>query len=354
VIVVLSKRKPAARKDRIVLVNASRRVKKGRPKNYIPQEEIRWLAAAYLAGDPIEGEVTTITCEQAEEGDYNLSPTRWIGSVKTKAVGSVAGLLQSLEEIDHEAARVSIALSKALPSSIEQRARSHQDVAQKDTAIGPMPGNWSPRPLIELAEIWSGGTPRKSVAEYWNGNIPWVSGKDLKAPTLHDTIDHLSAAGVEAGSRLAPGGAVLILVRGMGLAKDLPVAVIARPMSFNQDVKALVPRGECSGRFLRAAIYAGKERLLAKIVPSAHGTMTLNLDDIENFLVPCPADPAEANRIVTLLDAVQCSSNLHRKKRSVIERLSDSLLHNLMTGETRVADLDLSPLEEIEALRTLL
>ena len=49
-IVVLSKRKPAARKDKIVLLNASRRVRKGRPKNYIPEEDIRPLAAAFTEG----------------------------------------------------------------------------------------------------------------------------------------------------------------------------------------------------------------------------------------------------------------------------------------------------------------
>ena len=51
VIVVLSKRKPGARKGKIVLVNASRRVRKGRPKNYIPEEDIRPIASAFLKGN---------------------------------------------------------------------------------------------------------------------------------------------------------------------------------------------------------------------------------------------------------------------------------------------------------------
>ena len=72
VIVVLSKRKPPARKDRIVLLNASRRVRKGRPKNYIPEKDIRPLAAIFLNGEPVEGAVAVITREQAEEADYNL------------------------------------------------------------------------------------------------------------------------------------------------------------------------------------------------------------------------------------------------------------------------------------------
>ena len=215
---------------------------------------------------------------------------------------------------------------------------------QKETEIGLLPESWEPRTVLDLCEIQSGGTPRKSVAEYWIGDIPWASGKDLKVPTLHDTIDHVSQDGVEAGSRIAPADAVFILVRGMGLAKDLPIAVISRAMAFNQDLKALVSRGEFSGTYIRSAIHCAKDRLLSRIVPSAHGTMTLNLDDVETFKIPCPSDPSEADEIVAILNALDRKIGLHRRKRKVLEDLFKSLLHKLMTGEIRVADLDLSVL----------
>ena len=216
--------------------------------------------------------------------------------------------------------------------------------AQKETEIGPLPESWAPRPILDLCNIRSGGTPRKSVAEYWRGNIPWVSGKDLKQPALDDTIDHLSPEGLAAGSQMAPAGSVLLLVRGMGLAKDLPVAVINQPMAFNQDVKALVSRGEFSGSFLRSAIYVCKGRLLSRIVPSAHGTMTLNLNDVAKFLVPCPSDPVVAEEIVAILDAIDHKIDLHSGKRAVLDKLFRVMLHKLMTGEIWVADLNLSAL----------
>ena len=114
VIVVLSKRKPTARKDRIVLVNASARVKKGRPKNYIPQADIRPLAAAFLKGDPVEGEIAVITREQAKEADYNLSPSRWVGHASSAEFGSVSTLLKELISLDRETHELSKSLSKLL------------------------------------------------------------------------------------------------------------------------------------------------------------------------------------------------------------------------------------------------
>jgi type I restriction enzyme M protein len=99
VIVVLSRRKPAVRKDKIVLMNATRRVQKGRPKNFIPEEAIRPLAAAYLKGEPVEGEVAVITRQQAADADYNLSPSRWVGQDEEVSPISISALLTELARL---------------------------------------------------------------------------------------------------------------------------------------------------------------------------------------------------------------------------------------------------------------
>ena len=99
IIVVLSKRKPEARKGKIVLVNASRRVGKGRPKNYVPEEDIRLIAAAFLKGEAVDGEVAVITREQAAEADYNLSPSRWVGQATDSDTASVPDLIAELRRL---------------------------------------------------------------------------------------------------------------------------------------------------------------------------------------------------------------------------------------------------------------
>ncbi|MDR1463601.1 MAG: SAM-dependent methyltransferase, partial [Azoarcus sp.] len=100
VIVVLNKRKPAARKGRITLLNASKHFRKGRPKNYLPEEDIKPLAAMYLKGEAVDGEVAVITTQQAEEADYNLSPSKWVGQNGSAEVGSIPTLIQRLEQLN--------------------------------------------------------------------------------------------------------------------------------------------------------------------------------------------------------------------------------------------------------------
>jgi type I restriction enzyme M protein len=119
VIVVLNKRKPPARQGKITLVNASRRFLKGRPKNYIPEDTIRPLAAAFLAGEAVEGEVAVITKEEAEKADYNLSPSRWAGQSDAASSDELGSLVRKLvilsrehQEIDERLVRLLLPLTE--------------------------------------------------------------------------------------------------------------------------------------------------------------------------------------------------------------------------------------------------
>ncbi|HPG62718.1 MAG TPA: N-6 DNA methylase [Casimicrobium sp.] len=114
IIVVVNKRKPPARQGRIVLLNASKRFKKGKPKNYLPEEDIRPLAAMFLKGEAVDGELTTITREQAAEADYNLSPNRWVGQADDAVHRDLPQLVAELARLDGLAAEVNSSLLRML------------------------------------------------------------------------------------------------------------------------------------------------------------------------------------------------------------------------------------------------
>jgi type I restriction enzyme M protein len=114
IIIVLNKRKPAARKGKIVLVNAIRRLRKGKPKNYIPDDAIRPLAQAFRTGEAVEGEVTIITTKQVEDADYNLSPSKWVGQTDSNEEFTINSLLEQLELLDAEDKRTTSSLLQVL------------------------------------------------------------------------------------------------------------------------------------------------------------------------------------------------------------------------------------------------
>ena len=114
VIVVLSRRKSPMRKDKIVLFNASRHARKGRPKNYIPDEDIPSLAAAFQKADPVDGEIAVITTEQAKQADYNLSPTRWAGQADEVAHRPIKDIVADLKRLEAEATEIDASLAGML------------------------------------------------------------------------------------------------------------------------------------------------------------------------------------------------------------------------------------------------
>ncbi|HOO21755.1 MAG TPA: N-6 DNA methylase [Kiritimatiellia bacterium] len=96
IIVLLNRNKMPARKNRIVLVNASQEFQKGRPKNYIPEEGIRRIAQGFLKGKDIERFVRVIDREEAEQNDYNLSPSRYVDTSVQETYRPIPEILEEL------------------------------------------------------------------------------------------------------------------------------------------------------------------------------------------------------------------------------------------------------------------
>ncbi|MEF8767769.1 restriction endonuclease subunit S [Candidatus Accumulibacter contiguus] len=149
-------------------------------------------------------------------------------------------------------------------------------------------GKWIAITVGQIADFQSGGTPSKENPVYWNGSIPWVSAKDMKQLFLDDTEDHITTAAINDGAKQARAGAVLMLTRGMTLLKDIPICILSRQMTFNQDIKALHAKGDFDGCFLAYLLLSNKQRLLSMVDIAGHGTGRLDTDKLKTFEVMLP------------------------------------------------------------------
>ncbi len=187
---------------------------------------------------------------------------------------------------------------------------------------------WNTRKLDELVLTQSGGTPSRGNSEYWNGSIPWVSAKDMKRLYLDDTEDHISIAAVDHGARLVPAGTLLMLTRGMTLRKNVPVCVLRTEMSFNQDVKALLPKAGVNGLFLAFSLLANKQRLLNLVDIAGHGTGRLSTYELEAFELTLP-QPAEQERIALCLSSLDEIHSAQSRKVESLKAHKQGLLQQL-------------------------
>ena len=194
---------------------------------------------------------------------------------------------------------------------------------------------WKNVPLSELASFHSGGTPNKGRETYWGGPIPWVTVKDMKVMRLNGVGESLTKAGADT-VRVVPAGTVLVLVRGMGLFKDLPVVLCNRPVTFNQDIKALVAKKGVDSEYLAFALIARKSDILRHVDSAGHGTGRLDTDLLKSTPLPLPPLP-EQRKIAEILrtwdEAIEKLTALRTAKEKRLHSLREKLTYFDAQGE---------------------
>ncbi len=136
---------------------------------------------------------------------------------------------------------------------------------------------WSTASVENLCdEIYGGGTPSKAHEEYYeNGNIPWVSSKDMKTDVLTDSQIKINQLGIEnSTARLVPVNSVIMVIRSGILKHTLPVAINAVPITVNQDLKVFIPGNKITSRFLAMQFKMHEKSIL-------FGVRAVTADNIE-------------------------------------------------------------------------
>jgi type I restriction enzyme S subunit len=198
-----------------------------------------------------------------------------------------------------------------------------------------LPKGWEQRPLSTCARFLSGGTPAKSRPDFWEGSIPWVSSGELTRMRISDTTLKITQEAAEAGSRLVPAGTILGVVRGMSLAKEFRIGITARPMAFNQDLKAIVASPGVDTFLLYHTLDAQRDQIRDKAGEASHGTKKLEsavLSDVQVIVPTRPVQDDFRRRIAPL----HAQWDVLDRQISQLRSARDLLLPRLMSGEIAV------------------
>ena len=209
----------------------------------------------------------------------------------------------------------------------------------KDSAIGSIPSHWEVKRIDEIADLVSGGTPSKSRPDWWKGSIPWASPKDMKVPRLHDAPDKITQEAAEAGSRIVPAKTIFVVIRGMILIRDVPMAITEVPMAFNQDMKAIMAHDSVDPDFLFFAMQNRRSALFQEISTSAHGTRRMGTSVIESMQIALPKDKHEQMEIRDAIRQIDDQIANKEQKRSSLQDLFASTLSAMMSGSLRTTPL---------------
>jgi len=203
----------------------------------------------------------------------------------------------------------------------------------EDSELGEIPEGWTVQGFADTVEIIGGGTPKTSVAEYWDGDIPWFSVVDAPSGSevwVVDTARKITREGVKNSSTLVLSvGTTIISARGtVGR-----IALVAVPMAMNQSCYALRGKVGTHGYFT----YFATRELVTRLQQHAHGSVfdTITQDTLAGVSLPSPP-AALIEAFETLVrPTLECIRAKLLGSRSLAS-MRDTLLPKLVSGELRV------------------
>jgi type I restriction enzyme S subunit len=209
----------------------------------------------------------------------------------------------------------------------------------KKTEVGEIPEDWEVVKLGDkrLFEIKLGGTPKTSVSEYWNGEIPWITPNDLSeltTPYIEDTQRKISLSGLKTGSTLLPENSIILSTR----APIGYIALLRKPMAFNQGCKGIVIKEKSVVSLFLYYFLLSKAKLLQEL-GTGSTFKELATSDLENFKIPLPPLP-EQQEITEILQTIDQKIELEKKKKELHEELFRTMLNKIMNQEIDVEEIE--------------
>lgn len=194
---------------------------------------------------------------------------------------------------------------------------------------------WEQVPLGELGSWQSGGTPSKDDETKWGGEVPWVCPRDMKTPVITQTNSTLTPLALGRSCKLAPKGTLMIVVRGMILAKAIPTAIAAVDATFNQDIKAFRPNGRALPKFVQLCLQHQERQLLRVVNTATHGTKKLDTDTLLSVSVPLP-DLETQQALAVAVSDLDFTSVKYGEEHIRLSTIKQALMSDLLFGRVRV------------------
>jgi type I restriction enzyme S subunit len=193
--------------------------------------------------------------------------------------------------------------------------------------------DWEDGSLLEVIQLVGGGTPKTSIVEYWDGDIPWLAGGDItsnhKSFVKYAEKNITEAALNNSATKLLPKYATIISARGT-VGK---YCLLAQPMAFSQSNYGILPKNSDCYFFTYLLINHVVEELQASAYGSVFDTITTTTFKENKVQLPPETEILQFDNSVSVYFEKMF---LNKSQIQTLEKLRDTLLPKLMSGEVRV------------------
>ncbi len=183
------------------------------------------------------------------------------------------------------------------------------EIAVADTAREELPEGWQFLLIKDFAHTTSGGTPKRGVAEYYNGDIPWVKSGDLNDGILNEAEEYITPLGLEKSSaKLFRPGTLLIALYGATIGR---LSILGFEASTNQAVCGISVPDYVDVKYLFHYFLSIRKKFIAQGQGGAQ--LNINQQIVKETVVPLP-HPEEQKRIVAKIEGMLNGSRKMEKE----------------------------------------
>lgn len=195
-----------------------------------------------------------------------------------------------------------------------------------------LPKSWRRSTLGEIARVTSGGTPDRSRPDYWGGDVPWVTTGEIQFNTITDTVEKITAAGLQNSSaKLFPPGTLLMAMYGQGKTRG-QVAKLSIDAATNQACAAIQLRDKHDVDFYFQYLTSQYEEL--RELGNAGTQKNLNGGIIKGLGVPVPPY-CEQRRIAEILSTWDQAIATAERLLANSQRCTRDLMVSMLSGRRR-------------------
>ena len=187
---------------------------------------------------------------------------------------------------------------------------------------------WEQRKLGEVATFGGGHTPPMADPDnYEDGYVLWVTSQDVKSNYLDRTTTHITEKGAKELT-LYPAGSLVMVTRSGILRHTLPVAELRKPSTVNQDIRVILPQGECCGEWLLQFFISHNKELLLEFGKTGTTVESVDFGKIKDMLLYMPST-VEQQQIGDFFAKLDSLITLHQRKLELLQNIKKSLLDKM-------------------------
>ena len=187
---------------------------------------------------------------------------------------------------------------------------------------------WEQRKLSEVATFGGGHTPPMADPDnYEDGYVLWVTSQDVKSNYLDRTTTQITEKGAKELT-LYPAGSLVMVTRSGILRHTLPVAELRKPSTVNQDIRVILPQGECCGEWLLQFFISHNKELLLEFGKTGTTVESVDFGKIKDMLLYMPST-VEQQQIGDFFAKLDSLITLHQRKLELLRNIKKSLLDKM-------------------------